>query len=94
MAHLYDVGTRAWQPDNVEGWIGSEVIEKTVNGENVQLVFRLLDNEEEVSLKKIRFENTKVEQSMLTRYSINRRGRFRPRSMYSSMMLRASCLLS
>ena len=57
MAHLYDVGTRAWQPDNVEGWIGSEVIEKTVNGENVQLVFRLLDNEEEVRLERIGMED-------------------------------------
>ncbi|KAL9107559.1 MAG: hypothetical protein Q9227_007559 [Pyrenula ochraceoflavens] len=28
MAHSYDVGTRAWQPDSAEGWVASEVSEK------------------------------------------------------------------
>ncbi|KAK4989913.1 Myosin type-2 heavy chain 1 [Elasticomyces elasticus] len=45
MAHTYDVGTRAWQPDPVEGWIASEVEQKLVDGENVKLVFRLANEE-------------------------------------------------
>lgn len=45
MAHNYDVGTRAWQPDPTEGWVSSEVQSKTVQGDAVQLVF-VLDNGE------------------------------------------------
>ncbi|KAI5294125.1 Myosin type-2 heavy chain 1 [Ascosphaera acerosa] len=45
MAHLYEVGTRAWQPDPVEGWVASEVTEKRVEGDKVVLVFTL-ENEE------------------------------------------------
>ena len=45
MAHFYDVGTRAWQPDTEEGWIASEVEEKKVSGEKVKLVFRLANGE-------------------------------------------------
>lgn len=45
MAHMYEVGTRAWQPDTTEGWVASEVEEKVVNGDKVKLVFRL-DNGE------------------------------------------------
>jgi len=45
MAHFYDVGTRAWQPDTEEGWIASEVEEKKVSGEKVKLVFRLANAE-------------------------------------------------
>ena len=41
MAHSYDVGTRAWQPDPTEGWIDSEVTEKRVEGGKVTLVFAL-----------------------------------------------------
>ncbi len=41
----YDVDTRAWQQDPTEGWVASEVTKKTVNGENVKLVFTL-DNGE------------------------------------------------
>lgn len=41
MAHNYDVGTRAWQPDPTEGWVASEVSEKRVEGEKVKLIFRL-----------------------------------------------------
>ena len=32
MAHPYDVGTKAWQPDATEGWVASEVTEKKVQG--------------------------------------------------------------
>ncbi|RAK72453.1 type V myosin [Aspergillus fijiensis CBS 313.89] len=39
MAHNYEVGTRAWQPDPTEGWIASEVKEKHVDGDKVQLIF-------------------------------------------------------
>ncbi|MCJ1310195.1 Myosin type-2 heavy chain 1 [Agyrium rufum] len=45
MAHLYDVGTRAWQPDTAEGWVASEVQDKKINGNKVFLTF-LLDNGE------------------------------------------------
>lgn len=45
----YDVGTRAWQQDPTEGWVASEVTKKTVNGENVKLVFTLDNGEVSVA---------------------------------------------
>lgn len=45
MAHTYDVGTKAWQPDPTEGWVASEVTEKKVNGDKVLLVFALESGE-------------------------------------------------
>lgn len=45
MAHIYEVGTRAWQPDPTEGWVASEIKEKLVDGEKVQLVFELENGE-------------------------------------------------
>lgn len=45
MAHNYDLGTRAWQPDLIEGWVASEVVSKEVQGDKVKLAF-LLDNGE------------------------------------------------
>ncbi|KAI1096852.1 putative myosin MYO2 [Rostrohypoxylon terebratum] len=45
MSHSYDVGTRVWQPDATEGWVASEVVKKTVDGDKVTLVFKL-ENEE------------------------------------------------
>jgi myosin-5 len=45
MAHLYEIGTRAWQPDATEGWVASEVEEKHVDGDKVKLVFRLASGE-------------------------------------------------
>lgn len=45
MAHNYDVGTRAWQPDPTEGWVASEVESKTIEGDRVKLVFRLATGE-------------------------------------------------
>jgi myosin-5 len=45
MAHNYDVGTRAWQPDAAEGWVASQVESKEIQGDIVKLVFRL-ENEE------------------------------------------------
>ena len=45
MAHSYDVGTRAWQPDPTEGWVASEVVKKLVNGDKVTLVFDLVNGE-------------------------------------------------
>ncbi|KAI9772969.1 MAG: Myosin type-2 heavy chain 1 [Geoglossum simile] len=45
MAHSYDVGTRAWQPDSAEGWIASEVESKSVDGDEVKLVFLLSNGE-------------------------------------------------
>ncbi|KAI5862838.1 putative myosin MYO2 [Durotheca rogersii] len=45
MSHSYDVGTRAWQPDATEGWVASEVVKRTVDGDKVILEFKL-ENEE------------------------------------------------
>lgn len=45
MAHNYDVGTRAWQPDPTEGWVASEVISKTQDGDKYNLVFELANGE-------------------------------------------------
>lgn len=45
MAHSYDVGTRAWQPDPSEGWIASEVESKKIAGDKVTLVFALANGE-------------------------------------------------
>ena len=45
MAHNYDVGTRAWQPDPTEGWIASEVESRDIQGDKVQLLFRMANGE-------------------------------------------------
>lgn len=45
MAHNYDVGTRAWQPDSTQGWVASEVESKNVEGDKVKLVFQLANGE-------------------------------------------------
>lgn len=45
MAHIYDIGTRAWQPDTTEGWVASEVTEKQIDGDKVKLVFQLENGE-------------------------------------------------
>ena len=45
MAHNYDIGTRAWQPDPTEGWVASEVQSKMVQGDKVTLVFELGNGE-------------------------------------------------
>ncbi|KAI5924775.1 putative myosin MYO2 [Camillea tinctor] len=50
MSHSYDVGTRAWQPDATEGWVPSEVVKKTVDGDKVTLVFKF-ENEETKEIK-------------------------------------------
>lgn len=45
MAHPYDVGTKAWQEDALDGWIASEVVSKKVDGDKVTLVFELANGE-------------------------------------------------
>jgi myosin-5 len=45
MAHIYDIGTRAWQPDAAEGWVASKVTDKQVAGDKVKLVFQLENGE-------------------------------------------------
>lgn len=45
MAQTYEIGTKAWQPDSTEGWVASAVESRTVDGDNVVLVFKL-DNGE------------------------------------------------
>ncbi|KAK4645876.1 Myosin type-2 heavy chain 1 [Podospora bellae-mahoneyi] len=60
MSESYDVGTRAWQPDATEGWVASEVVKKTVDGDKVKLIFRLENDETkelEVSLEALQSGN-------------------------------------
>lgn len=45
MSSTYDVGTKAWQPDQTEGWVASEVTQKRVDGDKVTLVFALESGE-------------------------------------------------
>ncbi|KAJ2900188.1 hypothetical protein MKZ38_002547 [Zalerion maritima] len=45
MASNYDVGTRAWQPDQTEGWVASEVVNNFVDGDKVSLEFKLENGE-------------------------------------------------
>lgn len=45
MAHSYDVGTKAWQPDAAEGWVASEVTSKKVDGDKIFLEFALANGE-------------------------------------------------
>ncbi|KAF2768695.1 hypothetical protein EJ03DRAFT_113460 [Teratosphaeria nubilosa] len=60
MAHMYDVGSKAWQPDPTEGWVASEVTEKRVEGDKVTLVFSLESGETktlETTLQALESEN-------------------------------------
>lgn len=41
----YPLGTRAWQPDEAEGWVASEVVERNVDEDKVELVFKLANGE-------------------------------------------------
>ncbi|KAF1915352.1 P-loop containing nucleoside triphosphate hydrolase protein [Ampelomyces quisqualis] len=45
MAHIYENGTRAWQPDPTDGWVASELVEKKIEGDKVKLVFQLENGE-------------------------------------------------
>ncbi|KAB8349554.1 hypothetical protein FH972_023578 [Carpinus fangiana] len=45
MADNFGIGTRAWQPNEDEGWIASEVVERKVDGDKVTLVFKLANGE-------------------------------------------------
>lgn len=45
MAHSFEIGTRAWQPDPTEGWVASEVVERVVDGDKLKLVFSLENGE-------------------------------------------------
>ena len=45
MTSYYDVGTKAWQPDQAEGWVASEVMHKRVDGDKVKLIFALENGE-------------------------------------------------
>lgn len=45
MAHTYNVGTKAWQPDATEGWIASEVVSKVEDNDKIMLVFELANGE-------------------------------------------------
>ncbi|KAK4569767.1 Myosin type-2 heavy chain 1 [Recurvomyces mirabilis] len=61
MAHPYDVGTKAWQPDVTEGWVASEVTQKKVDGDKIRLVFALENGETktvETSLAALQNENS------------------------------------
>lgn len=41
----YPPGTKAWQQDDKEGWVASEVTSKQVDGDKVTLVFALENGE-------------------------------------------------
>ena len=45
MSNTYEVGTKAWQPDQTEGWVASEVSKKSVDGDKVKLLFALENGE-------------------------------------------------
>src|SRR5688572_15831673 len=45
MASVYDVGTRAWQPDAAEGWVASELVDKAIEGDKAKLTFKLENGE-------------------------------------------------
>lgn len=45
MAHSYDIGTKAWQPDATEGWVASEVTSRQEDGDKVKLIFELANGE-------------------------------------------------
>jgi myosin-5 len=45
MAHNYDIGTKAWQPDVTDGWVASEVVSRTGDGDKIILVFKLANGE-------------------------------------------------
>ncbi|KAF4983080.1 hypothetical protein FZEAL_1427 [Fusarium zealandicum] len=45
MASTYEVGTRAWQPDAAEGWVASELIDKSIDGSKAKLTFQLENGE-------------------------------------------------
>ncbi|KAJ4251792.1 Myosin type-2 heavy chain 1 [Fusarium falciforme] len=45
MASTYEVGTRAWQPDAAEGWVASELINKTIDGNKAKLTFQFENGE-------------------------------------------------
>lgn len=51
MSSLYEIGTRAWQPDPTEGWVASEVEQKIVDGDKVKLVFRLESGDVRIRLQ-------------------------------------------
>ena len=56
MAHNYDVGTRAWQPDPTEGWVASQVVSKTQVGDSkVRVVFELENGEVSIDIFVITF---------------------------------------
>lgn len=62
MAHNYDVGTKAWQPDATEGWVASEVKSKTIQGDKITLVFALANGE--VCLPDLLSENRSTRQAL------------------------------
>jgi myosin-5 len=45
MAHSYDIGTKAWQPDATEGWVASELTSRTADGDKIKLIFTLANGE-------------------------------------------------
>lgn len=60
MAHAYEVGTRAWQPDATEGWVASELIAKNETSTGFDLVFKLENGEEKtVKVTKAALEDDK-----------------------------------
>ncbi|KAF1985982.1 class V myosin-like protein [Aulographum hederae CBS 113979] len=48
MAQIYDVGTKAWQPDATEGWVASELTSKRFEGDKWKLEFSLANGETKI----------------------------------------------
>jgi hypothetical protein len=45
MTHIFEIGTRAWQPDVTEGWVASTVTDKQIQGDKVKLIFDVENGE-------------------------------------------------
>ena len=85
MAHNYDVGTQAWQPDVAEGWIASEVIEKRIEGDRVTLIFQLEDGE-------VRRRPILLPRRILTIASLFRLAQFKRHLLHYSRIISKPCL--
>lgn len=73
MAHIYDLGTRAWQPDTTEGWVASEVTDKQIAGDKVKLVFTLENGEVRTPTGMILMQDTATDDASLRRPNPSRR---------------------
>ncbi|KAF2715292.1 myosin-2 [Pleomassaria siparia CBS 279.74] len=45
MTAIFEVGTRAWQPDVADGWVASTLTDKQIQGDKVKLIFKVENGE-------------------------------------------------